>query len=469
MKKIIFPLLFSAIHLTLSIAMLVKLSVSEWIPLFFMSLIENFLFSIAIFQLKPRRDNILPIIFAVYYFFAYICKFFLSFFLPSVRLLFLENRFFITPQIFADAKLLAIILLVAFLGSFNITKLYREKNILPLRQSFTKIGIAKFWYYLYLTFVLGVIILSTFILLRFNIFQGSSQTDLPGRLEGLLIYIRVIFIPMCLFFLYLIDIKRKKSLMITSILLLGYAFSETYIRTTKSMFLPIFIGMFYLFFSFNKIKKSVIFPLLMVFIITPTIFDFASSLRVERVSEGQVTRISSTPVQTLENLFDRMIGIDMLLAFKEFSVDPLYEYSLNVVLKNRGVAGEMTVYAFGFSESSIDSFGAAPSFPGFFYYLGGPVCVFFGCLLVLLVFFIIGQRYLTRSSPNNTLTFLGIILFFIAVISDGVVDRAFSNLLPVYFLTLVFLRVAYRKIVRENPNENPIVKESRNENLILSL
>ncbi|MDQ7839385.1 MAG: hypothetical protein RDU59_12935 [Thermodesulfobacteriota bacterium] len=309
--------------------------------------------------------------------------------------------------------------------------------------------------YLSLTVALVLIGVSSLLTFGFDIVMGLQKQALPFRLEGLIVYLRLITIPIILILIIWggFRLRRKSWTLLGTVVLILYGISDMLLRASKStlFFLLIALGLLWLL-NGGKIRAYHMGFGLIVGSFSLLLYPFIMALRIAQHSypDNMIAALSTAMRSeilgsssllsmlgaTLDLILMRISGSDILMALVAYDAEPLGWRTWEVLTGPRGFAGHLTVNVFGAPPEIIDAFGLAPSLVGFFFTIGGDWMVLLGMGLFTYTVLWAWRKLADSGLRSKIIAQVFLLMFVLSMAIDGVLDRAILHQLPVYVVTL---------------------------------
>ena len=214
--------------------------------------------------------------------------------------------------------------------------------------------------------------------------MGADNTYLSFRLAGWIFYARSTLIPALLLLLIWSSDKAglRKHLAFGIILLFLHGMSDMLLRSSRGAILIPFILLTILFLVTERITKKRIQLFGVILLITILLWPVISYYRYVRAADPTISidynlkesikNVSSSRSFSLSEMFKeaatavifRFVGSDSLIYIMGANLPPLYNDALGM-----SVSKFFTFDVIGFPPNAIQ--GCAPSFPGYFYLIGG--------------------------------------------------------------------------------------------------
>jgi len=272
--------------------------------------------------------------------------------------------------------------------------------------------------------------------------MGAKGVYLPFRLAGWIFYIRTTFIPALLLVLIWSSDKTglRKCFSFGVFLLFLHGISDMLLRSSRGAILIPFIILTMLFLVSGSITKKRVQMFGIILVTTILLWPVISYYRNVRAADTampidytlveSMENVSSTGSFSLSEMFKeasiavifRFIGSDSLIQIMGVNLPPLYSDAFGM-----SVSRFFTVDVIGFSPNAIQ--GCSPSFPGWFYLVGGNelvvVAMAFFVSLSWFCWFLLAKLKL-RCLPVAQALFLW---WLFHLFSGGVLDSLYLGIL----------------------------------------
>lgn len=272
--------------------------------------------------------------------------------------------------------------------------------------------------------------------------MAADNPHLPFRLAGWIFHIRMTLIPALLLLLIWSadEAGLRKYLSFGIILLFLHGMSDMLLRSSRGAILMPFILLTILSVVTGRItkKRMQLFGviLLITILLWPIISYYrcvraaAPTISIDHTLVESVKNVSSTESFSLSEMFKgaaiavifRFVGADSLIHIMGANLPPLYTSALGM-----SVSKFFTVDVIGFPPNAIQ--GCSPSFPGYFYLIGGNglVIIAMACFVFLAwLCWCFLARLKLRCLPLAQALFLG---WIFSHFSSGVLDRLYLGIL----------------------------------------
>ncbi len=272
--------------------------------------------------------------------------------------------------------------------------------------------------------------------------MAADNSYLSFRLAGWVFYARTTLIPALLLLLIWSSDKAglRKRLAFGIILLFLHGMSNMLLRSSRGAILMPFILLTILFLVTERITKKRVQLFGVILLVTILLWPVISYYRYVRAADptmsidtnlvDSINNVSSAESFSLSEMFKeatiavmfRFVGADSVVQIRGANLQPLYSDAFGM-----SVSRFFTVDVIGFSPNDIN--GCAPSFPGWFYLVGGNglvVIAMAGFVLLSWFCWYLLARLKLRCLPVAQALFLWWIFH---LFSSGVLDRLYLGIL----------------------------------------
>jgi hypothetical protein len=313
---------------------------------------------------------------------------------------------------------------------------------------------------MHLSFALALILIvvSSLLVVRFNIVMGLPGQALPFRLGGLIVYLRTITIPVLLVLITWggFQLRHKWWPLIGGVTMMVYGVSDMLLRTTKGKLFFLLMAMSFLWLLqgnrvrvMHVVRALIAAPFMIVafqligdarFVrhnYTGSMLEAVTTAAAMQLESISVLGFFSTISAAIERVLMRLSGSDLLVALVAYNAEQIEWRIWEVLLRPRGFAGYLTVDIFGAPAELIHVFGLAPSLVGFFYIIGGNALVLLGISVFTITILWLWRKLVLSNLGSKVVSQVFLLMFVLNVAIDGVLDRAIMHQLPVYIFSLV--------------------------------
>jgi hypothetical protein len=298
---------------------------------------------------------------------------------------------------------------------------------------------------------------TSFVVQRYSLIMGlEQQTPLPLHLQGVIVYFRLITIPMMMIYVvYAGLVARRRLWTIGGIaLLLIYALSDMILRASKGTLLIELLCLTLLWLlSGQRIGYRQVLLALGLGVVAVILFPVFEVFRALRTAEidltsalirtfGQILlqgRLQRSLAETLASVTMRLTGAGAVMNLVARDFRFLGARWWHILRSPGAVKGYTTVEVFGAPPQLVTMFAVAPSLVGYFYVVDGYVGVVIGTSLFAAAVFA-AWRFLQRL-PLRSLVVAQVMFLFLVfgTVTEGTLDEQVLKVAPVYVVSVLLL------------------------------